>query len=233
MHDGGFAVVSEHVFGWYANPMIRVLIIGAGGQGLIVADILQRARAGGGDNEPTGLLDDNPELNGARVLGLPVLGTCARLSEVPHDAVVVAIGDNARRAQMSLFLEQRGERLVTACHPGASIASTAEIGAGSMISAGVVVVPNVRVGRGVLLNTQCSVDHDSVIDAFAHIGPGATLGASVSIGEGALVGLGASVMSGRRVGPHTIVGAGALVARDLPGDVIATGVPARITRSRR
>jgi sugar O-acyltransferase (sialic acid O-acetyltransferase NeuD family) len=212
--------------------MIRVLIIGAGGQGLVVADILLRARERGSDLEPAGLLDDDTALEGTRVLGLPVFGACTRLADIAHDAVVVAVGDNDRRAQLSLSLEERGERIVTARHPDASIASDAEIGAGCMVSAGVVIVPGVRIGRGVLLNTKCSIDHDTVVDSFAHLGPGATLGAAVSIGERALIGLGASIMSGRRVGAGTIVGAGALVVRDLPGDVVATGVPAVVTRRR-
>ena len=211
---------------------MRVLIIGAGGQGLVVVDILLRAREHGSDAVPIGLLDDNATLEGAQVLGLPVMGPRTRLSDIAHDAVIVAIGDNERRAQLSLSLEQRGEQLISAYHPDASIAPGVEFGAGCMVSAGVVVVPGVRVGRGVLLNTKCAIDHDTLIDAFAHIGPGATLGAAVRIGERALVGLGASVMSGRHVGFDAVVGAGALVARDLPAGVVATGVPARVTRRR-
>ena len=213
--------------------MMRVLIVGAGGQGLVVADILLRACEQGSDAAPMGLVDDDAALEGMRLLGLPVLGPCARLSNIAHDAIVVAIGDNHRREDVSLGFEQRGERLVVACHPGASIASGVELGVGCMVSAGVVVVPGARVGRGVLLNTRCSVDHHSVVGAFAHLGPGATVGADVIIGDRTLIGLGASVMSGRRVGADTVVGAGALVARDLPDGVVAAGVPARVTRARR
>jgi sugar O-acyltransferase (sialic acid O-acetyltransferase NeuD family) len=213
--------------------MVRVLILGAGGQGLVVADILLRAREQGSDALPMGLLDDDAALEGKLLLGLPVLGPCARLSDIAHDAIVVAIGDNHRREDASLGLEQRGEHLIVACHPHASIARDVELGAGCMVSAGVVVVPGARVGRGVLLNTRCSVDHRSVVGAFAHLGPGATVGADVIIGERTLVGLGAAVMSGRRVGADTVVGAAALVAHDLPDGVVAAGVPARVTRARR
>jgi len=44
------------------------------------------------------------------------------------------------------------------------------------------------------------------------------------------VGTGASVIPGRSIGARTTVGAGAVVVDDLPADVVAVGVPARVTR---
>ncbi|ODS58176.1 MAG: hypothetical protein ABS36_04640 [Acidobacteria bacterium SCN 69-37] len=207
----------------------RIVIIGAGGQGLVVADILIAARM----REPievVGLLDDDPTRTGQRVLGIPILGGIGSLPDVPHDAVVVAIGDNARREQITRDLEYRGVRLHIARHPFTSFASDVAAGPGCMISAGAVVTPGARLGPGVILNTRASVDHQSVVAAFAHVSAGATVGADVSIGERTLIGLGASVMSGRRIGADTIVGAGAVVVHDLPDGVVAVGVPARILR---
>ena len=100
-----------------------------------------------------------------------------------------------------------------------------------MISAGVVVTPGARLGRGVLLNTSCSVDHQSVIGDFAHVSAGATVGANVAVGARTLIGLGANVASTWRVGADALIGAGALVVRDIPDGVVAFGVPARIQRS--
>ncbi|MDQ3283828.1 MAG: acetyltransferase, partial [Acidobacteriota bacterium] len=88
------------------------------------------------------------------------------------------------------------------------------------------------IGRGVLLNTKASVDHDSVVGDFAHVSAGGTVGAKCTIGEETLIALGASVASDRTVGARTIIGAGAVVVRDIPDDVIAFGVPARV-KSRR
>jgi acetyltransferase EpsM len=212
------------------DPMaVRVLIIGAGNQGCIVADMLLAAGADA-DLRPVGFIDDDVHRAGAIVLGLPVLGARVQLTDVPHEAVIVAIGDNIRRERVSLELEARGERLVTARHPFSSIARDVTIGPGCMISAGVVVTPGARIGRGTLLNTSASVDHQSVVGDFTHISVGATLGAHVAIGARTLIGVGATVMTGRRVGSDCLVGAGAVVARDLPDRVVAAGVPARVRR---
>lgn len=206
---------------------MRVIIVGAGGQGAIVADALLRAREAGADVDAIGFVDDH--LSG-KILGLPILGTIASLGSMSHDGIVVAVGDNAKRRALCERLIQRGERLVVARHPWTSIAPDAAIGEGSMISAGATVTPRATIGRGVLLNTKSCVDHDSVVGDFAHISVGATVAAKVIIGAEAMIGVGASVLSECRVGARSIIGAGAVVVRDIPDDVVAYGVPARARR---
>jgi sugar O-acyltransferase (sialic acid O-acetyltransferase NeuD family) len=198
----------------------RIVIVGAGGQGAIVADILR--------GDAAGFVDDAPDLAGTRVLGLPVFGAIAVLGEIEHDGVIVAIGDNRTRRTVTERLVAAGERLAIAIHPFTSVSPSAAIGEGSMISAGAVVTPRAAVGTGALLNTRSSIDHDSVIGAFAHVAPGATIGANVRVGDGALIGSGATVASGIRIGARTTIGAGAVVVHDIGDDVVAIGVPARV-----
>jgi sugar O-acyltransferase (sialic acid O-acetyltransferase NeuD family) len=203
---------------------MKIVIAGAGGHGAVVADILREAAIG--------FVDDNAELHGTTILGLPVLGPVASLPDIEHDAIVVAIGDNRTRREVTERLAAAGERLATAIHPFTSIAPSAAIGQGAMLSAGAIVLPRAVIGRGVIVNTKASVDHDSVVGDFAHISTGATLGANVRVGDESLVAIGASIVSGYRVGARTIVGAGAVVVRDVPDDVTVLGVPARITSRR-
>lgn len=206
----------------------RVLIIGAGGHGQVVADIMVRRKIHGYMVETVGFLDDNPSLTGRQVLWLPVLGTTAALAGIAHDAVVVAIGDNAVRRRLCESLRSSGEQLVTVIHPNAVIASDVTIGPGTTVCAGAVVNPGSVIGSCVLLNTGCSIDHHNLIGNYVHIAPGVRLGGQVVVGEGALVGIGAMVTPRLRIGAWSFIGAGLLVHHDVPDGVKVVGNPAHV-----
>ena len=211
---------------------MRVLIIGAGGHGQVVADILLRMKERTGDVEPIGFLDEDPSLAGRQALGLAVLGTKAVLASVSHDAVIVAIGDNAVRRRLVEPLRSSGEQLATAIHPDAVVAPDVTIGAGTTVCAGAVVNPGSVVGSCVLLNTGCSIDHHNLIGNYVHIAPGVRLGGQVVVGEGTLVGIGAMVTPRLHIGAWSVVGAGSLVHHDVPDGVTVVGNPARVLDGR-
>lgn len=210
--------------------MQRVLILGAGGHAQVIANILLRMNETFGSCCPIGYLDDNRELHGQTLLGLPVLGGMPDLPQIAYDALIVAIGDNYSRWKLFNRLQQQGVCFVIAMHPAAVIAPDVEIGKGTVIGAGVVVNPGSKIGNNVILNTACTVDHHNQIDDHVHIAPGVHSGGNVTIGEGTLIGIGATIMPHCRVGAWSTVGAGALVHADVPDHVVVVGVPAHIVR---
>ena len=52
----------------------------------------------------------------------------------------------------------------------------------------------------------------------------------ITIGDNVWLGGGAIVLPGVTIGAHTVVGAGSVVTRDLPAEVVAVGNPARVVR---
>lgn len=209
---------------------MRVLIIGAGGHAQVVADILLRVEEQGGSIHPVGYLDDNPVLLGQKFLGLPVLGTVSRLSAIPHDAVIIGIGDNRTRARLFGSLRHQEEQVMSAVHPSAVLARDVRLGQGVMICAGVVVNTGTLIGDNVILNTSCSVDHHNRLGSHAHIAPGTHLGGNVHIGEGAFVGIGTAVIPERSIGDWAVIGAGSAVTKNIPPLTTAVGVPARVIK---
>ncbi|HXT71657.1 MAG TPA: acetyltransferase [Vicinamibacterales bacterium] len=207
---------------------MRVLVIGCGGHGQVVADILLRMNELSAPVTVVGFLDDDAAQTGRRYLDLQVLGKVSDRRAVEHDAVVIAVGDNRVRQRLAAEFTSDGERFATARHPSAVIAPDVSIAPGTMICAGVVVNTGSVIGAHAILNTACSVDHHNRIGDCALIGPGVHMGGDVRIGTGVLIGIGSIVMPQRQVGEWTVVGAGSVVTSDLPSGVTALGTPARV-----
>lgn len=208
----------------------RVIILGAGGHGKVIACALQ-ARG----TEVVGFVDDRASELSAEVMQIPVLGPMAwLLTEVSSRQafrIALGIGDNVQRHALSVQLAQAGYALATVTHPAAIIAPSAELKEGTVVLAGAVINAEARVGRGVIVNTGAIVEHDTHVGDFAHLSPNAALGGGARVGAFAHLGIGSIVLPRVSIGDGTILGAGGVAHRDLPPDVTAVGVPARIISS--
>lgn len=200
---------------------MRLLVVGAGGHAKVVVDAALQA---GIDVAAVVGAASDPET----VLGIDVVGAD---DLPPCDAFIVAVGDNVARARLFSEHRERGLTPASVVHPTATVSSSASVGAGTFIAAGVIVNPEARTGENTILNTGCTVDHDCELGPHVHVGPGVNLCGAVSIGEGALIGVGACAAPGSSVGAWSVVGAGAAVVGALPERSVCTGVPARVVRS--
>jgi sugar O-acyltransferase (sialic acid O-acetyltransferase NeuD family) len=183
---------------------MNLVIVGIGGHGRVVLDAVLLQSQYGHDLQLIGFADDDSSLYGKEIAGLPVLGPINEILQYPCDAVIVAIGSNARRKIVAEFLHDCGISLRTIFHPSAIVSPSAVISDGVFVAAGVVIGAGSTLGRGVIVNTQSSVDHDSNIGAWAHVCPGCTITGEVCIGEGAFVGSGTTVVPRRRIGKNVV-----------------------------
>jgi len=214
--------------------MIGVIGIGAGGHARVVIEILRLM----GGYDLAGLLDPRPELQGAQVLGVPVLGDDSLLPGLyvqgVHHAFIGLGGTGDTRPRRRLYELARGLgfEIVAAIHPQAVLSPSAQIGRGPTVMAGAVINAAARLGENVIVNSGAIVEHDCVIGDHVHIASGARLASTVHVGDGAHIGLGACVRQCVRIGAGAIVGAGAVVVKDVPDNAVVVGVPARVLRKR-
>ena len=207
-----------------SQKQIKVYIIGAGGHGQVVADALLSIGI-----TPAGFLDDNEVLFGKTILDIPVLGKVSEAKNL-DGRFIVAIGDNSTRKRIVERLSFPDRKYFTVVHHRAIIAKGVKIGAGSMIIGGVVINTGTVIGKHTIINTSVSVDHHNVIGGFVHIAPGSHTGGAVKVKEGAFLGIGVSVIPGKTIGNWAVIGAGASVITDIPDNVTAVGVPARVIK---
>ena len=190
-------------------------IYGASGHGGVILDALLASR-----EFVECFLDDLPKLE---FQGLEVHNPSSILK---NDSIVVAIGDNTiRRIVVSKL---KNVRFLNVIHPKACISDNVVFGNGTVAMAGVVVNQGSKIGSHVILNTNCSVDHDCKIEDFVHVSPGVTLCGGISIGQGTHIGAGATVLPNIQIGENVIVGAGAIVTKDIPSETKVIGIPARL-----
>jgi len=208
-----------------------LIIWGASGHARVVADIV-RVR---GEYNIVGFLDSvNPERRGTDFCGAHILGGAEELDLLARQGVthvILGFGNCGARLKLAETVRKNGFLLATATHRQAIIASDVLIGAGTVIAAGVVINPATQIGENVIINTGACVDHDCVIKDGAHICPGVRLGGHVTVERASWVGIGATIIDHIHIGASTLIGAGAVVVNDIPDNVVAYGVPARIVRS--
>lgn len=202
-------------------------VVGAGGHSKVVIDALRSA-----GNRVAACYDDNPALLGSwPVPGVQVVGPAGFLDRNRREGefVILAVGDNAARRRLSLRWS---------VFYGLVVASSVVLGSEIVLGEGSVILPSATVnigtvlGRHVVLNTSCSVDHDCRVGDYCHIGPGCRLGGSVAVDEGTFLGIGVKAIPGVRIGRWSVIGAGAVVTRDLPDNCTAVGVPAKVVKTR-
>jgi len=209
----------------------KLVVVGAGGFGREVLQLAMHQNKMTQQWNIMGFVDDNKELQGKTINGFPVLGDIDWLAANAGDKYAVfALGEPELKRKVEKRLQKSGIRYATLIHPSAVMGDFIDIREGAIIAAGVVCTVNIKIGKHVIINLNCSVGHDVVIGDYATIAPDANVMGETSIGEGCYIASGVTIRDGVNIGQNTIVGLGAVVVGNLPGDIVALGCPAKAVR---
>ena len=200
----------------------KQIIIGASGHGKVVADIAIKMNKW----QSIAFLDDDESIKTS--MGLEVIGKTADAFIYKNEAdFFVAIGSNTTREKIQEKLIEQGLNVASLIHPSAVIGTDVEIGIGVAVMAGVVINSSTRIGKGCIINTSASLDHDNVIEDYVHISPGVRTAGTVSISKGTWLGIGSVVSNNVNICSGCKVGAGAVVVKDIAEPGTYVGVPVR------
>jgi sugar O-acyltransferase (sialic acid O-acetyltransferase NeuD family) len=208
------------------------VIVGAGGFGREVLDVVEAMNSSGAEIEFVGYVDDADasvpllDRRGAPYLGqVDALTGAGRIAE--RAGFVIGIGAGEVRRRLDAILTNAGRAPLVLIHPMATVGGDCRIAEGCIVAAGARVTTNITLGRHTQLHVNSTVGHDSVLDDFVSVYPGATVSGNVHLGDDVTIGTGANVLPGVSVGAGAFVGAGAVVVTDVEPGVTVVGSPAR------
>lgn len=173
-----------------------------------------------------GFIDDNKELHGSVCGGYPVLGGLEWIEQHKGDVYVAcAIGSSQIRKKVINNLN--GAKFATLIDPSVIMSDRVEIGEGSIICAGSILTVDILIGSHVFINWDCTVGHDAKLEDFVTLYPSVNVSGNVSLNKCVEMGAGSQVIQGLEIAENTIIGAGAVVVKDLDTDGTYVGIPAR------
>lgn len=211
--------------------MKQIVIIGAGGFGREVQWLIERINAKNITWQLKGYIDDAIEA-GTLINGYPVLGGIDYLLEMEDEiAVVCAIGSSKIRKKIVEKIANKDNiEFPNLIDPHVQMSNYIELGVGNIICAGSILTVNISIGDFTIVNLDCTVGHDVILNSFVTVYPSVNISGCVKIGESTEIGTGTKIIQGKTIGDEIIIGAGAVVVKDLEISGTYVGVPVKAVK---
>ena len=210
--------------------MKDLVIIGAGGFGREVAWLVEEINKFNKVWNILGFIDENIELHGKEMNGHKVLGNLDYMLNLDNVRYVCAIGNVKVRKSIIEKCEKKDFKAATLIHPNVINSQFNNVGEGTIICANSVLTVNVNIGKHVIINLDCTVGHDAILEDYVTIYPSVNISGNCLISECVEIGTGTQIIQGKSIGKESVIGAGSVIVKDIDSSVTAVGVPAKVIK---
>lgn len=206
--------------------MKDIVIFGAGGFGREVQWLIERINEKSQEWNILGYIDDHikeeVDIDGYSVIG----DTKWLLSRNVETAVVCAVGNAHIRKKII-------EKIEGNCYlsfpnlidPAVHISKRIKFGKGNIICAGTIATVDIVFGDFDIINLDCTIGHDVVLDSYITLYPGVNISGNVTIANCSEIGTGTRIIQGKKIAAEVILGAGSVVVKDILESGTYAGVP--------
>lgn len=207
---------------------MKSVIIGAGTYGEVFLAYLQEAGV-----EIIGFIDDAPKSDIVR--GIPILGGTNSLPLLREkygvDSIYCPLGDNKLRVKFLSYAKELGYQIPNFIHPSVIVSPNVIIGEGVYILLGTTIMPFTVIHDYSMVSMGVHIAHHSVLEEGVFLSTGCNFGASIIARKYSYCGISSTIMTGiHELGEDCLIGAGAVVIRDVESYAIVAGVPAKVIK---
>jgi sugar O-acyltransferase (sialic acid O-acetyltransferase NeuD family) len=207
--------------------MKNAIIVGAGTYGQVYTEYLKNTY------NIIGYIDDNESLIGEKINNIEVLGDRKFLFNHidKNTSIFVPIGNNEIRVDLLQQLTNMGFSTPSFIHPNTIIHDSVQMGKAVYILPGTNIMPCSILKSYIMISVGVNISHHAIIEDGCFFSFGTNIGASIHIQSQTYIGISSTIMTGvKNIGKNTLIGAGAVVIKDIPDNAVVAGVPAKILR---
>ncbi len=175
--------------------------------------------------------NDDKATHKTHIHGTKILGSIEEIQYEVHPSTTYIVCGVGSPALKKRFIERASKLFIAPpmIHDSVII-QDASIGNGTVICAGNILTVDIKVGKHVVLNLNTTVGHDTVIEDYVNVSPNVTISGKCILKEGCDIGSAAVILPGITIGEWSIVGAGAVVTKDVPAYSLVVGIPAKVVK---
>lgn len=202
--------------------MTNVIIIGAGGHAAEIDEyiIFNEKVTRKKEINIIGFLDDNPANYARYKFSAPYIGGASDHKVLKDHAYIIGIANLDSRHFFVEKYKSEGAVFVSFVHIGAYMSMSSLVGEGCVIGPNANIGPNVTIGAFTLINSRCSIGHDTMIGNFNSISPNVCFSGFSQVGDDNIFGINSATLPSVKVGNRNKIAAGMILDRDVGNDTV-------------